>query len=68
MKYEMAQADNPEEIVKAAQFAIIEAMRDVFKQMKRDIKNPGLTWDQIDDCLLMFKEKKPTVIIQSEPM
>lgn len=63
-KFEMAHADKPEEIIMAAQSAIIECMRDTFKSMKADMKYPGLTWDQIDHALLLFKEKKPEIYFQ----
>jgi hypothetical protein len=61
LKYEMAHADNPEQIILATQRSVIEAMRNIILDLSKDpnIRVPGLTWDQIDKFLLDFKEKAP---------
>jgi hypothetical protein len=67
--FEMANADDPLSIVKAAQRSIIDSIRHVLaqtKELRPDVH--GLTWEQIDDTLLRFREKEPRMIIQDGAM
>lgn len=69
MNFQMANADNPEELIVAAQKALVASMRDVFSKMKKDIHPvPGLTWDQLEYFLNEFEKKKPTIVTQEGPM
>ncbi len=60
--YESADSNKPEEIIKATQKALIQAMRNIISDMKSDVKSPGLTWDQIDYFLETFGKKEPKVL------
>ncbi len=62
--FEMAYAEDTEEVIKATQRAVVSAMQKVIADMKGDIKAPGLTWEQIEYFLEEFKKKEPTVIHQ----
>ncbi len=62
--FEMAMADDPEAIIKATQSAVLTSMRLVLKSMREDVGGPGLTWDQIEMIIDMFKKKEPTIIKQ----
>lgn len=68
--FEMAHADNPEEIVMATQRSVIVAMIGVIDSMEKDpeVKSNGMSWSQIKDFLKMFGEKKPTIITQTDPI
>lgn len=72
MKFEMANSDDPAEIVAAAQRSLVDSMRDVIKSLKADQeklgKQPGLTWEQIDYFLLSYRDKTPKIIIQKAPV
>jgi hypothetical protein len=72
MNFEMAEADNPEQIIMATQRSLIESMREVLKGLKENDgqigKQPGLTWEQIDYFLVGFRDKKPTIIHQEKPV
>jgi hypothetical protein len=46
--FESADSDKPEEIIKATQKALIQAMRNIMVDMKKDVGGPGMTWEQID--------------------
>lgn len=70
MKFEMATADKPEEIILATQRSLVNSMRDVLKELKTDSplgKQPGLTWEQIDYFLVSFRDKTPKIIFQESP-
>lgn len=66
--FEMANSDNPEEIVAATQSALIKSMMEGINGIKEDFTKigniPGMTWEQIDYFLQSFKDKKPIVINQ----
>lgn len=71
LNYQMASANNPQEIIEATQHGLVDAMRSVIKSMKTESalsKQPGLTWEQIDYMLVQFRDKKPHVVIQEEPV
>lgn len=65
---EMANADNPEEMAAATQRAFISAMRDAFRGMQKDLKQPGLTWEQLDYVLSEYAKKKPIIIQQQHEL
>lgn len=71
MNFEMANSDNPEEIILATQRSLLDSMLKVLGEIK-GIANPtiqpGLTWDQIEYFLKSFREKAPTIIHQAEPL
>lgn len=65
MNYEMANADDPEQIILATQRSLINALLDVLKDVKKSaLDRPGMTWDEIEYLLSKFKEKPPKVIFQ----
>ena len=68
MNYEMANSDNPEEIILATQRSFVKALKGIIADVKETTKQPGLTWEQIDYLLTSFGEKKPTVITQEKEM
>jgi len=68
MNFEMAKGNSPEDIAKATQRALISSMRDIFKLMKAEIMQPGLTWEQIEYILVQFEKKKPAIFEQEEEM
>lgn len=66
INYEMAHADNPEEIIMATQRSLLSSMRDVIGHIKKDLKTQGLTWDQIEYMIKGFENKKPKIVMQKE--
>jgi hypothetical protein len=66
--FEMANGNDPEDIISAANKALVKAMRNAIVGMKEDINQPGLTWEQLDYVLDTFEKKKATVIYQDEPL
>jgi hypothetical protein len=62
--FEMAHEDNPEEMIEASKNAVITAMQNLLKDMRKDVKQPGLTWDQIDFFFEEFKKKKAEIVRQ----
>lgn len=64
VNYEMANIDKPEEIVKATQKAILGSLTMLIKDLQKQTKNPGLTWDQIYFLLNNYSEKKAHVLYQ----
>lgn len=64
--FEMANADDPEEIIWAAQRSIIKAMKEILADAKKETNAPpGLTWEQINYFLDMMMDKKPEIIRQT---
>lgn len=63
--FEMANADDPESVIHATQRSLVRGLRELFKGLQEDIKQPGLTWDQLDATLEAFGKKKPTIIVKS---
>ncbi len=66
--FEMAHADNPEEIIKATQRSLVLMLKDVVSDFKRELKTPGLTWAEIEYLLKLVEEKQPTIITQEGEM
>jgi hypothetical protein len=64
--FEMANGNDPEEIILATQRSLIEGLRNILKDVQKDVKTPGLTWQQLDELLVMFGNKKPTIIVQKD--
>ena len=62
--FEMADGNNPEEIIMATQRSLIAGLRAILKDLEKSVKSPGLTWEQIDYFLEKFGERKPEIIIQ----
>lgn len=62
--FEMANADNPEEMIMATQRSIIKCAKEVLGNIRKDTKAPGLTWEQLDYFLDQLANKKPTIIHQ----
>lgn len=67
--FEMAHADKPEEIIQATQKSLISAMRTAIQDLKTtvEIKQPGLTWEQIEYFLDRFEKKAPKIFFQEKP-
>ena len=69
--FEMANADNPEEIIAATQRSLVDALKEVIADLQK-LPNyqgvPGLTWGQIDYLLEGFRNKMPKVIHQQGAM
>lgn len=64
---EMAHANNPEEIIGATQKALITCMKGSIADLRKiDEKRPGMTWDEIEYFLDVWKEKRPTVVTQEQ--
>ncbi len=68
MSFEMARADAPEEIVRATQRSVIQAMQDLVNDLKVQQQAPGLTWEQIEYLFEKFKDKQPKIFIQDGEM
>lgn len=66
--FEMAHADDPAEIIKATQKAIISSMKEVLAGFKNDIGGPGLTWEQLDYFLNQYAKKDPKIITQDREL
>jgi hypothetical protein len=66
--FHMANAENLEEIITAVQYSLIDAMIKSVKGAKDDGLQVGMTWEQIEFFLKKFRDKKPTVIVQEEPL
>jgi len=56
--------DGAREIARATQHALINAMLNVIAETKLEVGAPGLTWEQLEEFLRMFKNKDVTIIIQ----
>jgi len=67
-RFEVVYADSPESLIKAGQIAVLNAITKVIAEMEKDLKQPGLTWDQIKFLLDGFKKKNATIITREEPM
>lgn len=66
--FEMANADNPEGLIKATQKALLKAMTDVFSDVKKESQMPGMTWEQIEYFLDKFEKKEVEIIFQGHPL
>lgn len=66
--FEMAHAEDTEGLIRATQRAILTSMQQVIADMKKDIKAPGLTWEQIEYFLEEFKKKEPTILKQEHEL
>lgn len=67
LKFEMADANDPNDIIRAAQRSIVTAIEDVILGVKRQAPGrPGLTWDEIAYLLKEMKNKEPKIIHQNE--
>ena len=68
--FEVANADDPEELIKAAQRAVISSMKRVLADFKNDVnmKAPGLTWEQLEYFLDEFAKKEPEIIKQEHEL
>lgn len=66
--FEMANSDDPKEIIMASQRSIIRAMKDVVNGLREETMKglPGMTWEQIEYLLDSFEKKEPEIIIQKE--
>lgn len=67
-KFEMAHSDDSEEIILATQRSLLTSMQDVITGLEKDLKVPGLTWEQIHYFLEGFKNKRPEIITQTDEM
>lgn len=66
MNFEMANGDDPEEIILATQRSLIRAIKEILVDLRKETDMPGLTWEQLDYFLTKFGDKKPTVITQKD--
>lgn len=64
--YEMANANDPEQIIQATQSSVMKCLEIAFQDIQNDIKGPGLTWEQIFMVIDIFKKKKPEIIYQDK--
>jgi hypothetical protein len=64
MPFVLANPNNPEQFASAVQEAIISSMESVLNDLKKELKTPGLTWEQLDYFLAEYKKKIPTIITQ----
>lgn len=62
----VANADNPEQIIRATQESLIDGMIGFINGLKKDLNQPGLTWEQIEYVLKKWRDKKPQVFQHSE--
>lgn len=60
--FEKANNDDPTEIIKATQRAILHSMKKVIQDLKDELKSPGLTWEQLDYFLNSFEQRKPIIL------
>lgn len=65
--FEIANMNKPEEIIQATQRALIQSMQNVIQDLKKDLNQPGLTWEQIEYFLDGYSKKIPQVITQEKP-
>ena len=65
-KYEMAESDSVEDIVKASQKALITSIKGFFKYVKKEHNCTVMTFEQIEHVLTVFENKKADIIIQDE--
>ena len=69
MEFEMAQADKPEEIVKATQKALLRSMRNVISELRSMRPGlPGLLWEEIEFFIDQFENKTPKIVHQESPI
>lgn len=66
--FEVADSDNPTDLIKASQRAVCAAMKKVVSGLRSDVGGPGLTWEQIEYLIDGFAKKEPHVITQSEEL
>lgn len=66
--FEMANVDDPREIILATHRSLISSMRDVVDHLKLELNTQGLTWEQIDFMIKGFEEKEPKIVIQNQEM
>lgn len=65
MSIEVANSEDAEDIIRAAQAAIINAMQEVLRDMRKaGLGNPGLTWEGLDYFFEKFKQKELEIIHQ----
>lgn len=62
--FEMANADDPDEIIKATQAAVMTALIGLIAGLKKDMGGQGPTWESLEYLLEEFAKKKPTIIKQ----
>jgi hypothetical protein len=68
IEFEMANADDPKDIISASQRSVVKLLRDIISEVKESSGQPGLTWSQIDYLLDMAEKKEPTVVFQKGEM
>lgn len=66
--FEMADPNDTESVVNAAQRSVLKAMKNVIADVKRECGGPGMTWAQIEYLMEGFEKKEPTIIHQEEPV
>lgn len=66
--FEMANSDDPVEIIKATQRSVVAAIKGVVAETKAACGGPGLTWPQIEFLLSEFEKKEPKIIFQEDPV
>lgn len=68
MKYEMANANDPLDIIKATQLSVVNAIIDLVAELEKETNQPGLTWEQLNYMLVVFRDKQPEVFMQKDEM
>lgn len=66
--FRMAHADKPDEIIEATKQAVIDELIRLVSDLRNDIKQPGLTWDQINSILEQFRKARHRIHFQERPM
>ncbi len=67
--FEMANADDPQGIVRAAQKSVLTCLQQILADTKiAEPKIPGLTWEQLDYLIEHLKKKEPTIITQEHEL
>ena len=60
---EMANADSPEEIVRATQRTLMTSFLNIIKDLKADnLKIPGLTWTQLEYMIEEFNKREIVIV------
>lgn len=67
VNFQMANANDPEEIIHATQISVLEGLQSVIQDLRdsEELKGQGgLTWQQLEITLEAYKKKKPKIIFQ----
>ena len=68
INFEMASSNDPKDIIMATQRSFVAGLKDLLVDLKKEMNQPGLTWEQLEVVLDSFAKKEPTIIQQQESM